>query len=260
MAEFSAKDVQELRKSTGAGMMDSKKALTEADGDMEAATQILREKGLAKALTRSDRDNTEGLVVIQENDSAAAMVHLKSETDFSAKSETVQALANELVALVLQKGADAAMAEKAGEIEDLKLSIKENIEIGTAVRYDKSEGSVVDAYLHGGGRAGVLIEGTGIDAETLHEIALHVAFGKPSHLKREDIPAEEVDKERAALLEITKSEGKPEQAWDKIVEGRTNAWFGDRVLLEQGLFGDKETVLQKIGDGTITRFVLAMVG
>ncbi len=259
MADFSAKDVQDLRKSTGAGMMDSKKALTEADGDMEAATQILREKGLAKALTRSDRDNTEGIVMIAENDSAAAMVHLKSETDFSAKSDDFLALAQSLVDIVLEKGAEG-IADKQEEIETLKLNIKENIEVGTAVRYDKNADATLDAYLHGGGRAGVLIEATGIDAETLHEVALHVAFGKPSYLSRDDVPAEEVEKERVALLEITKSEGKPEQAWDKIVEGRVNAWFGDRVLLEQGMFGDKETVAQKIGDGTITRFDLAMIG
>ncbi len=259
MADFSAKDVQDLRKSTGAGMMDAKKALTEAEGDMEAATQILREKGLAKALTRSDRDNTEGVVMIAENDSAAAMVHLKSETDFSAKSDDFLALAQSLVDVVLEQGPDgvAGMQE---QIETLKLNIKENIEVGTAVRYEKSDDAVLDAYLHGGGRAGVLIEATGVDAETLHEVALHVAFGKPSYLTRDDVPADEVEKERAALLEITKSEGKPEQAWDKIVDGRVNAWFGDRVLLEQGMFGDKETVAQKIGDGSITRFELAMIG
>ncbi|MFW2380633.1 MAG: translation elongation factor Ts [Acidimicrobiales bacterium] len=256
---ITAKDVQELRKSTGAGMMDAKKALTEADGDFEAAVQILREKGLAKAATRSDRENTEGLVVVVENDTAAALVHLKSETDFSAKNDEFVTLANDIAAAVLADGEAAAEAFQ-GRIDDLKLNIKENIELGSVAQYTKSAETTIDAYLHGGGRAGVLIEAQGVDPETLHEIALHVAFGKPRYLRRQDVPAEDVEKERAALLEITKSEGKPEAAWDKIVEGRVNSWFSESVLLEQGVFGDKETVAAKIGSGSITRFALAMVG
>ncbi|MFT7601440.1 MAG: elongation factor Ts [Acidimicrobiales bacterium] len=259
MADFSAKDVQELRKSTGAGMMDAKKALVETGGDAEAATQLLREKGLAKALTRSDRDNSEGLVVVAQDDSAAALVQLKSETDFSAKSERFQTLANDMVAAVLARGVDA-VAEKNPEVEDLKLEVKENIDLGTVVRYEKADGHLIDAYLHGGGKAGVLVEGAGIDAGLLHEIALHIAFAKPRFLSRAEVPEEEIEKERAALLEITKQEGKPEQAWPKIVEGRINAWFSDQVLLEQGLFGEKEKVSEKIGSGTLTRFTLAMIG
>ncbi|MDH3294257.1 MAG: translation elongation factor Ts [Acidimicrobiia bacterium] len=256
---ISAKEVQELRKSTGAGMMDAKKALTEAAGDFEAAVQILREKGLAKAASRSDRENSEGVVVVAENDEAAALVHLRSETDFAAKSDDFVKLAHELAELVLAKGPQAT-AEKADAVEELKLTVKENIEFGTVVRYEKSEGSLIDVYVHGGGRAGVLIEGQGVDADVLHEIALHVAFAKPVYLSRDEVPADEVERERSALLEITKSEGKPEAAWDKIVDGRLNSWFGERVLLEQGLFGEKETVKAKIGDGSINRFVLAMVG
>ncbi len=256
---ISAKEVQELRKSTGAGMMDAKKALTEADGDFESAVQILREKGLAKAATRVDRENTEGLVVIVENDDAAAMVHVKSETDFSSKSDDFVALVNDIAAAVLTNGEEAVTAF-AERLDDLKLNVKENIELGTAVRYAKDDGKAIDAYLHGGGRAGVLLEAEGIDPDTLHEIALHIAFAKPRYLSRDQVSAADVEKERSALLEITKSEGKPEAAWDKIVEGRVNAWFADSVLLEQGLFGDKETVASKVGDGKLLRFNLAMVG
>jgi len=256
---ITAKEVQELRKATGAGMMDAKKALTDADGDFEAAVQLLREKGLAKAAGRSDRDNSEGMVVVAENDQAAALVHLKSETDFAAKSDDFNKLAHELAELVLSKGPEA-VSEKADAIEDLKLTVKENIDFGSVVRYEKADGSTIDAYVHGGGRAGVLVEGQGIDAELLHEIALHIAFAKPTYLSRDEIPAEDIERERAALLEITKSEGKPEAAWPKIVEGRLNSWFSERVLLEQGVFGEKETVKAKIGDGSIRRFVLAIVG
>jgi len=259
MPAFGAKEVQALRKSTGAGMMDAKKALTAADGDFEGATQILREKGLAKAAGRSDRDNAEGVVVVASNESGAALVHLKSETDFAAKSDDFGRFADELVQLVLENGPEA-VAKKDAELEDLKLNVKENIEIGAAAQYVNTDGSIIDAYIHGAGRAGVLIQAEGVDAETLHEIALHIAFAKPTFLSRDEIPEAEVEKERAALLEITKAEGKPEQAWPKIVEGRLNSWFADRVLLEQGVFGEKETVKVKIGNGTISRFVLAMVG
>jgi elongation factor Ts len=259
MADFSAKDVQELRKATGAGMMDSKKALTEAEGDMEAAVQILREKGLAKASKLTDRDNSEGVVAIAQDTSGASLVYLKSETDFSAKSEEFQAFVQMLADAVLADG-EGAVETHAAALEQLKLSLKENIEVGIAVRYEAADGKSIDAYLHGGGRAGVLIEAEGVDAELLHEIALHVAFAKPSFLTRDEVPADAVEKERAALLEITKTEGKPEAAWDKIVDGRVNAWFAAQVLTEQGLFGEKEKVAAKLGSGSVSRFVLAMVG
>ncbi len=259
VADFSAKDVQELRKSTGAGMMDAKRALTDANGDFEAAVQILREKGLAKAATRSDRENAEGVVAIAQNEQGAALVQLKSETDFSAKSDAFRALVQDMADLVLAKGVDA-IAEKNDELEALKLTIKENIEIGTVARYEAVPGRSIDAYLHGGGRAGVLVEGEGVEPEVLHEVALNVAFAKPSYLSRDEVPADEVEKERQSLLEITKSEGKPEAAWPKIVDGRINSWFGERVLLEQGMLGEKETVAQRIGNGTIVRYTLALIG
>ncbi len=256
---ITAKDVQELRKSTGAGMMDAKKALTEAGGDFDAAVQILREKGLAKAASRTDRDNSEGLVAVAQDDSGAALIQLKSETDFAAKSDDFIKLADELAELVLAEGPEA-VEEKAAAIEDLKLVVKENIDFGPIVRFENAEGGAIDAYLHAGGKAGVLVQGEGIAPDLLHEIAMHIAFAKPTYLSRDEVPAGDVERERAALLEITKNEGKPEAAWDKIVDGRLNAWFGERVLLEQGLFGERETVGSKIGGGTITRFVLATVG
>ncbi len=256
---ITAKEVQELRRSTGAGMMDAKRALTEADGDFDAAVQILREKGLAKAATRTDRDSSEGLVAVAQDDSGAALVHLKSETDFAAKSDDFRKLAQELAELVLASGTDA-ISEKADAIEDLKLTVKENIDFGPVVRYEQAEGAVIDAYVHGGGRTGVLVEATGVEPDVLHEVAMHIAFAKPAYLSRDEVPEAEIEKERAALLEITKNEGKPEAAWPKIVEGRVSAWLGERVLLEQGLFGDKETVSAKIGSGSITRFALAQVG
>jgi elongation factor Ts len=104
-----------------------------------------------------------------------------------------------------------------------------------------------------------MLEGRGIERETLHEIALHAAFAKPRYLTRDDIPAEDIEKERANLLEITKAEGKPEAAWPKIVDGRVNAWIADQTLLEQGVHGDKETVAQRIGSGQIVRMAVAVI-
>ena len=112
----------------------------------------------------------------------------------------------------------------------------------------------------GRGINGVVIEAQGVDAGTLHEIALHIAFAKPAALTRDEVAAEDIEKEREAALGVTKAEGKPEAAWDKIVEGRVNKWLSERVLLEQGVFGEKETVEQKIGSGSITRFVQAYIG
>lgn len=255
MSQVTAKQVQELRQATGAGMMDAKKALTAADGDFDAAVQALREKGLAKAAGRTDRENAEGLIAIAQNDSAAALVQLKCETDFAAKSESFIAFAQSLADDVLANGVDALNARKA-ELEDLQITIKENIEIGTT---EVVEGEF-SAYLHGGGRIGVLLQGEDVPAETLHEIALHSAFAKPRYLTRDEVPAEDIEKERAAFLDITKAEGKPEQAWDKIVEGRVNSWLAESVLLEQGVFGEKETVTQKIGSGKITKLVMASIG
>ena len=261
MSDFTAKDVKALRDATGAGMMDAKKALTEAGGDAEAATQILREKGLSKAAKRSDRDNADGAVAIAQDGNKAAIVLLKSETDFSAKSEDFVAVAQKLAELALA-GEDAAAA-CATDIEDLKLSKKENIEVGSIDIVEAGEGNLLDTYLHrqdGRGTIGIAVEGAGVDAEALHSIALHCAVFNPRYLERAEVSEEDVEKERAALLEITKSEGKPEAAWDKIVEGRLTAWYKESVLLEQGLNGDKVSVAETAAPGTVVRFVQTRIG
>lgn len=260
MAEITAKDVKALRDATGAGMMDAKKALTEAGGDFEAAVQLLREKGLAKAGERVDRENNEGSIALASNGSAAAIVQIRTETDFTAKSDGVLSLVKQLAEQVLA-GGESAIGDTV--LDDLKLTTKENLALGKVIRIEAGAGNLLDTYLHsqdGRGINAVIVEGSGVDAETLHEIALHIAFAKPTALTREEIPAELAEKERVALLEITKAEGKPEAAWPKIVEGRLSAWYKERVLLEQGVFGEKETVQQKIGKGTIVRFAQATVG
>ena len=262
MADFTVQDIKALRDATGAGMMDAKKALTEANGDEEEARKILREKGLAKAATRADRDNAEGGVALVAGDGVAAIVHLKSETDFSAKSEEFIAVLDAIVADVLENGTDAAANHQAA-IEELQITKKENIELGTVARVEAGDGNLLDTYLHkqdGRGINGVIVEGSGVEAGKLHEVALHIAFAKPLGLSREEIDPEVAEKERETLTDLTRAEGKPEDMIDKIVTGKMGAWFSEQVLLEQGLNGDKTSVKDSLGGGTIVSFTNAYTG
>lgn len=263
MPEFTAKDVQALRLSTGAGMMDAKEALMENDGDKEAATKWLREKGLAKAGTRDDRDNSQGTVAVSVVDGAAAIAELKCETDFVAKSDQFSTLVQEIATLVAVSGEEAA-AKKVDAIDDLKLVLKEKIELGRVVRIVAGEGNVIDTYVHrqdGRGVLGVIVELAGGTDELAHEIAVHIAFTKPSHLSRADVPAAEVTAEREVLEGITRAEGKPEAAMEKIVEGRLTGWFKERVLLEQAYVkDDKATIAQLLGGASVARFVVVAIG
>ena len=262
MSSFTAQDVKALRQATGAGMMDCKRALAENDGDMEAATQALREKGMAKAAARADRASDQGTVALAVAGDAAAVVELRCETDFSAKADDFTSLADELAQLVLAEG-EAAVSDRQGALEDLSLAKKENVQLGKVTRIEAAEGNILDTYLHsqdGRGTCAVVVECSGLSRDLAHEVALHIAFAKPSVLHRDEVDPVEVERERTSLLELTKAEGKPEQAWDKIVTGRLRAWYAERVLLEQGMFGEKETVQSRLGDGEIVRFELAAIG
>jgi elongation factor Ts len=262
MAEVTAKDVKALRDATGAGMMDAKKALVEADGDRDQAAQILRQKGLSKVATLEDRENRQGAVAIAREGNTAALVELKAETDFSAKAEDFTALVQRMADAVLADG-EAGVDALKDDLDSLKITKKENIEVGTVARFEAAPGNALDAYLHtqdGRGTNGVLVEVAGADQDAAHEIALHIAFAKPTALSRDEIDPDLVTKARASAEELTRKEGKPEQAIPKIVEGRLNSWYAERVLPEQGLFGEKETVQQKLGDATIVRFCQAVIG
>jgi elongation factor Ts len=268
MADFSAKDVKALRDATGAGMLDAKKALVENDGDAEAAALWLRERGLGKAAQRSGRDNAEGAVAlaVAADTSAAALVQLKSETDFVAKSPQFVALANELAALVAERG-EAAIEDRKDAIDDLKVTLKENIELGQVVRFQAGEGHVLEGYLHeqnGRGVNGILVELDGGTAELAHDVAVHIAFGRPRYVTRDEVPAEEVEAERAAIEAETRNEGKPEAALPKIVEGKLNGWYKrvpGGVLLEQPYArDDKQSVAQVLGSAKVVRFAQVLIG
>ena len=260
---FTAQDVKALRESTGAGMMDCKKALEETGGDIEAAKQFLREKGLAASAKRDDRDNDQGVVALTIDGNVGAIVRLKSETDFVAGSDQFKDEANALVQLVAAKGVDA-VSDRSRELEELKILLKEKIELGDVVRFEAADGNVLGHYEHiqgGRGVNAVLVEMSGADDELAHDIAVHIAFARPKYLTREDVPAEVVDAERATLEAITLNEGKPEAAVPKIVEGRLNGFFKDVCLLEQPYAkDDKQSVRQIIGSAAIVRFAQVEIG
>jgi elongation factor Ts len=260
---FTAKDVQALRQSTGAGMMDCKKALEETSGDMEAAKQLLREKGLAASAKRDDRENTQGLVALKITGNVGVIVKLKSETDFVASSELFKAEADALVELVIAKGADA-VSDRTEQLEELKITLKEKIELGEVIRMEAAPGNVLDSYEHiqgGRGVNAVLVELSGGNQELAHDVAVHIAFARPTYLNREEIPAEIVAQERVTLEAITRNEGKPEQAISKIVEGRIGGFYKDVVLLEQPYAkDDKQSVSQILGGAQIVRFAQVEIG
>jgi len=263
MAEITAKEVQRLRQSTGAGMMDSKNALVEAEGDFDRATTILREKGLASSAKRSDRDAGDGTVATAVTPAGSAIVELRCETDFVAKSEEFVNLVNQLAESLAADG-EAGLAKLESAVDDLKITLKENISVGRTERFESSEGHIVDTYLHrqsGRGKNAVLVELDGGSQELAHDVALHIASSRPRYISRDDVPADEVEAERKTLETITRNEGKPEAAMEKIVEGRLRGFFKDRCLLEQGFVKDeKRTVGQVLGDTKITRFAQVEIG
>ncbi len=260
---FTAQDVKALREATGAGMMDCKKTLEETGGDIEAAKQLLREKGLAASAKRDDRDNDQGVVALEVDGQVGAIVQLKSETDFVAGSDQFKAEADALVDLVIAEGADA-VARRHAELEELKITLKEKIELGDVVHMVAAGGNVIGSYAHiqgGRGVNGVLVELAGGSAELAHDIAVHIAFARPKYLVRDEVPADVVEAERKTLETITLNEGKPEQAVPKIVEGRLNGFFKDVCLLEQPYAkDDKQSVAQVIGDASIIRFAQVEIG
>ena len=260
---FTAKDVQTLRQATAAGMMDCKKALEENNGDIEEAKQWLREKGLAASAKRDDRDNNQGVVALVISHNVGAIVKLKSETDFVASSDQFKAEAQILAELVAAKG-ESAVAERSAILDDLKITLKEKIELGEVVRIDAAAGNIVESYQHiqgGRGVNAVLVEVQGGSVDLAPDIAVHIAFARPKYLSRDEIPADVLEKEKATLEAISRNEGKPEAAIAKIVEGRINGFYKDVCLIEQAYAkDDKQSVTQVLGAAKIVRFAQVEIG
>jgi elongation factor Ts len=270
MANVSAADVKKLRDATGAGMMDSKKALEEAEGDFDRAVEILRIKGGAKVEKRGEREANNGLVAAAEG----AMIELASETDFVAKNEQFQTLAGDIVAHFAASSVTDADALRAEKLKDGK-TVEENIAALAAVIGEKLElrravklDGQVATYLHRKAsdlppQVGVLVQFEGGDLEAARGAAMQIAALRPKYLTREDVPADVLDAERRVLEEKTRAEGKPEQAIAKIVEGRLNAFFGDNVLLEQESVREQKQTVKQVLDAagvTVTKFAHFEVG
>lgn len=262
MANFTAKDVQSLRKATGAGMMDAKRALEATDGDFDGAAKWLREQGLAGQAKRADREAVEGLVSLARTDNAGAIVEIRCETDFVAKSPDLVNLADDLAALVAKNGEQAA-SDRDSALEDLRTTLKENISVGTVVRIETSDSEILGSYLHvqnGRGVNAVLVELRGGNEEIAHDIALHIAFARPQYVTREEVPEAEVAEERQTVEQIARNEGKPEAALPKIIEGRMNGFYRDRVLLDQVSAKDDRSITDILGGAEVVRFAQVVVG
>ncbi|MFJ6652214.1 translation elongation factor Ts [Microbacterium sp. NPDC091313] len=274
MANFTIADIKALREQLGTGMVDTKKALEEADGDVEKAVEILRLKGAKGNAKRADRSTSEGLVVAREQGGKATLLELACETDFVAKNERFIALADKVVdaaAAVAADSVEAALAADAGGTSVEQLISDEAAIIGEKVelrRVRTLSGEHFEIYLHKTSKdlppqVGVVLAYSGDDAEAARSIAQHISFANPSYLSRDEVPEADVDKEREIVTEISRNEGKPEAALPKIVEGRVNAFFKQVALLDQDYARDnKLSVAQVAKDAgiTLTGFARFKVG
>ena len=274
MANFTAADVKALREQTGAGMMDVKKALTEANGDAEKALEIIRLKGLKSLSKREGRQASAGLLAAQTDGTVGVLVEVNSETDFVAKNQKFIDFSNEVLAAAVASGAadlDALLAAPMGEgtvkdrLDAFAAVIGEKLQVGRIVRV---EGENVDLYLHQTNpdlppQVGVFVVTDAAGKSVAHDIAMHVAAYMPAYLDRDSVPTDVLDKERATLEKITLEEGKPANIVPKIVQGRLNAFFKDNCLVDQAFARDPSKsvgqVLKEAG-ATVTNFVRVHVG
>ncbi|WP_027414633.1 translation elongation factor Ts [Aneurinibacillus terranovensis] len=272
---ISASMVKELREKTGAGMMDCKKALQEADGDMERAIDILREKGIAKAAKKSDRIAAEGLTGVIEQGNVACIVEVNCETDFVAINENFKAFVTEVAEHIISerpssveealgqpfKGNGAPLSEVLNE----KIAqIGENLSIRRFEVAEKADNAVFGKYLHMGGRIGVLLVlNNSKNEELAKDLAMQVAAAKPTYVVREEVPTAELEREREVLTAQALNEGKPENIVQKMVEGRINKYYEEVCLVDQTFVKDpdkKVKALLKAENGEVSRFVRYEVG
>ena len=274
MANYTAADIKQLRERTGAGMLDVKKALDEAEGDTSKAVEILRIKGQKGVTKREGRTTSNGLVVAQAENGVGTLVEVLCETDFVAMAEPFRALADQVLAAAVEAKASDAESLLAASVDgktvqelldDANATIGEKIEVKRAARV---EAPSVSAYLHKTSpdlpaQIGVLLGTDGGDEQVGRDVAMHIAAFNPNVLSRDDIDAETVANERRIAEETAKEEGKPEAALPKIVEGRVNGFFKENVLLDQPFAKDTKksvgTVLEEAG-ATATQFARFRVG
>ncbi len=265
MVNVTAADVKRLRELTGAGMLDCKQALQEADGDVGQAVEILRLKGAKDVTKRAERVAANGLIAAHVETGSGVLLELNCETDFVAKNDSFQEAAAEILAAAVRTKAADRLALLSAEvkpgttvqqrIEQASAAIKEKLELG---RFARLEGGYVASYLHKSDPSlppvvGVLVQLEAENAELARDLAQQVAAMRPSYVSRDDVPAEVLDKERRIAEQVTRDEGKPEKAIPKIVEGRLNSFFKDVVLLEQPYVKDhKMAVKQLLAESGVT--------
>ena len=253
---FTAQDVKTLREMTGVGMMDCKKALTAVEGDMDKAIDFLREKGLAAAAKKAGRIAAEGVVgsFVSADGKIGAIVEVNCETDFVAKTDGFKALVEKIAAhIVATKPADVEAllaSELDGQTVEALVTasvakIGEKISVRRFALYEAPEG-VVAAYIHGGGKIGVIVELKGGNAELGKDVAMHVAAANPSYLERSQVPAAELEHEKEVLSEQAKNEGKPEKIIEKMVMGRINKYYKEVCLVDQEFVKDPDQTVGKL--------------
>ena len=273
MANYTAADIKEIREATGAGMLDVKKALDEADGDKAKAVEVIRVKGLKGIAKREGRTASEGLIAFDIRDSAegrtGTLVELNSETDFVAKNDKFVALGDEAVAAAVESG--ATEPEQLAETPFGEALTNAGASMGEKIlvrRIGRVSGEAVTEYMHRTNKdlppqVGVLVATDAAGAEVARDVAMHIAAFTPAYLSRDEVPAEVVDNERRIAQETAENEGKPEKAIPKIVEGRLNGFYKENVLLDQAFAKDpKKSVGQVVEEagGTVTGFVRFRVG
>ncbi|CAA3755981.1 Translation elongation factor Ts [Staphylococcus aureus] len=274
MATISAKLVKELREKTGAGMMDCKKALTETDGDIDKAIDYLREKGIAKATKKADRIAAEGLVHVETKGNDAVIVEINSETDFVARNEGFQELVKEIANQVLDTKAETveALMETTlpnGKSVDERIkeaisTIGEKLSVRRFAIRTKTDNDAFGAYLHMGGRIGVLtvVEGS-TDEEAARDVAMHIAAINPKYVSSEQVSEEEINHEREVLKQQALNEGKPENIVEKMVEGRLRKYLQEICAVDQDFVKNPDVTVEaflKTKGGKLVDFVRYEVG
>ena len=266
---ITANQVKELREKTGAGMMDCKKVLTETDGDMEKAAELLRERGITKAAKKSSRIAAEGLVeaYLSDDKKVGAIVEVNAETDFVAKNEEFKGFVSDVVkqvALNNPKDVEELLAQKSiaepdktvQEVLTNKIAtIGENMTIRRFARFESN--GMVEKYIHGEGKIAVLVDMENATEEVAKDICMQIAAARPEFVKREDVPAERVDKEMEILKAQAMNEGKPEAIAEKMVQGRIGKFYGEICLLDQEFVKNpdiKVAQLLKEKGATIAKF------
>ncbi len=253
-----ASQVKDLREKTGAGMMDCKKVLTETDGDMEKAIELLRERGIAKAAKKSSRVAAEGLVAsyISEDGKIGAVVEVNAETDFVSKNEEFKTFVNDVAKQIVEKNpanveellAQTSITDSSKTVQEVLTNkiatIGENMTIRRFERFESN--GLVASYIHGEGKIGVLVDMENATPELAKDICMQIAAAKPEFLNRESVTAERVQKEMEILKAQAMNEGKPAEIAEKMVQGRINKFYGEICLLEQPFVKDPDMKINKL--------------